>query len=80
MGTWLGIFPTVETLLAQFLALAFVIGSYYAAEWVSKRRLRRLIEAAELKEAEEDAAGGLPDGESSGEPGIEQTPPELVER
>ena len=41
MGTWLGVFPTVETLLAQAAALAFVIGSYYAAEWYRKRRVRR---------------------------------------
>ena len=40
-GTWLGIFPTVETLAAQLGALAFVIGSYYAAEWYRKRRVRR---------------------------------------
>ena len=36
MGTWLGIFPTSETLVAQLAAFAFVIGSYYAAEWVPK--------------------------------------------
>ena len=41
MGTWLGIFPTVETLGAQALALAFVVGSYFLAEWVRKRNLRR---------------------------------------
>ncbi len=43
MGTWLGIFPTVESLLAQGLAFAFVIGSYYAAEWVRKRNVRRAM-------------------------------------
>ena len=53
MGTWLGIFPTVETLAAQALALAFVLGSYFLAEWVSKRRLKRLIAAAEAKERAE---------------------------
>ena len=53
-GTWLGIFPTVETLAAQFLAFAFVVGSYFAAEWVSKRRLRQLIAAAELSESESE--------------------------
>jgi high-affinity iron transporter len=41
MGTWLGVFPTVETLAAQVLAFGFVIGSYYAAEWWRKRRSRR---------------------------------------
>jgi high-affinity iron transporter len=37
MGTWLGVYPTVETLTAQFASLAFVVGSYYAAELVRKR-------------------------------------------
>jgi high-affinity iron transporter len=40
-GTWLGVFPTVETLVAQAGALAFVVGSYFAAEWYRKRRVRR---------------------------------------
>ena len=43
-GTWLGIFPTVETLGAQLLALVFVIGSYFLAEWMRKRNVRRAIE------------------------------------
>jgi high-affinity iron transporter len=47
LGTWLGIYPTVETLLAQALAFCFVIGSYFAAEWMRKRDLRRAIAAAE---------------------------------
>ena len=63
MGTWLGIFPTVETLLAQVLALAFVLGSYFAAEWVSKRRLKRLIAAAEPREAEGGREQPEPDAE-----------------
>jgi hypothetical protein len=41
MGTWLGVFPTVETLAAQLGALAFVIGSYFLAEYVHKRRVSR---------------------------------------
>ena len=41
MGTWLGIFPTVESLVAQAAAFAFVIGSYFLAEWARKRHLRR---------------------------------------
>lgn len=40
MGTWLGVYPTYETLGAQVLALAFVIGSYYAAEWYRKNKSR----------------------------------------
>jgi high-affinity iron transporter len=42
MGTWLGIFPTVESLAAQAGAFAFVIGSYFLAEWARKRHLRRI--------------------------------------
>jgi high-affinity iron transporter len=47
MGTWLGVYPTVETLAAQLLAFCFVIGSYFAAEWMRKRELRRAIAAHE---------------------------------
>ncbi len=43
MGTWLGVFPTWETLGGQIAAFAFVIGSYYAAEWVRKRHVRRAL-------------------------------------
>jgi high-affinity iron transporter len=38
MGLWLGIFPTVETIVAQIAAFAFVIGSYVAAEQIRARR------------------------------------------
>ena len=55
MGTWLGVFPTVETLVAQVGALAFVIGSYYAAEWYRKRRVRRA--ARELVDPEPEEPG-----------------------
>jgi high-affinity iron transporter len=47
METWLGVYPTVETLSAQLLAFVFVIGSYFAAEWMRKRELRRTIAAYE---------------------------------
>ncbi|MBK5220685.1 MAG: FTR1 family protein [Thermoleophilia bacterium] len=63
MGTWLGIYPTVETLSAQVLAFVFVIGSYFAAEWMRKRELRKTIAAheasleAEAESAEPTAAG-----------------------
>jgi high-affinity iron transporter len=49
MGTWLGVYPTVETLAAQALAFAFVVGSYLAAEWWRKRRLRAAIAAEQSK-------------------------------
>jgi high-affinity iron transporter len=41
MGTWLGVFPTWETIGGQAAALAFVIGSYLLAEWMRKRSVRR---------------------------------------
>lgn len=41
MGTWFALFPTVETLVAQALAATFVIGSYFAAEYLKVRRPRR---------------------------------------
>jgi high-affinity iron transporter len=31
LGLWFAVFPTVETLVAQFIAAVLVIGSYYAA-------------------------------------------------
>jgi high-affinity iron transporter len=42
-GLWLGIYPTWEGLLAQCAALAFVIGSYVAAETVRSRRRARIL-------------------------------------
>jgi high-affinity iron transporter len=42
-GIWLGIFPTVETLLAQLAGGVFVIGSYLLAERLKHRRRRRPI-------------------------------------
>ncbi len=64
MGTWLGVYPTVETLAAQLLAFCFVIGSYFAAEWLRKRELRRSIAAYEEEMQErptEHAAAGSND-------------------
>jgi high-affinity iron transporter len=41
-GVWLGAFPTVETVVAQVAAAAFVVGSYLLAERLRKpARLRR---------------------------------------
>jgi high-affinity iron transporter len=40
MGLWLGIFPTVETIVAQVAAFAFVIGSYVLAERMRGRGRR----------------------------------------
>jgi high-affinity iron transporter len=41
LGSWFEIYPVWETLAAQALAAAFVIGSYYAAEYVKVKRPRR---------------------------------------
>ena len=38
MGSWFEIYPTVETIGAQLLAAAFVIGSYFLAEHLKVRR------------------------------------------
>ena len=40
-GIWLGIFPTVETLVAQVAGGVFVIGSYFLAERLKHRGRRR---------------------------------------
>jgi high-affinity iron transporter len=56
MGTWLGVYPTVETLAAQLLAFCFVVGSYFAAEWMRKRELRRAIASHEEEMRAAEAA------------------------
>ncbi|MGK2954262.1 MAG: FTR1 family iron permease [Solirubrobacterales bacterium] len=75
IGNWLGIFPSWETLAAQFLAIAFVIGSYFAAGWVSKRKLakqRAEYEASLLQDdaPEEPIAGGNGNGNSADGPQV----------
>jgi high-affinity iron transporter len=42
MGIWFAVYPYVETLAAQALAAAFVIGSYELAEYLRVSRPRRL--------------------------------------
>ncbi|MDX6438196.1 MAG: high-affinity iron transporter [Gaiellaceae bacterium] len=42
-GTWLGIYPTWQGVLAQIGAATFVVGSYLAAEHVRARRRRRVL-------------------------------------
>jgi high-affinity iron transporter len=41
MGAWFEVYSVWETLAAQFLAAAFVVGSYYAAEYVKVKRPQR---------------------------------------
>ena len=73
MGTWLGVFPTVETLAAQAAAFAFVIGSYYLAEWVRKRQVRRPA-PAEAAEAPAATNGSRP------APSLNGSAPKIGER
>jgi high-affinity iron transporter len=67
MGTWLGIFPTVEGIAAQGIALLFVVGSYYAAEWWRKRKVHKTLAALD-----EDTAPERPEPEP--EAGAERLP------
>jgi len=63
MGTWLGVYPTVETLVAQLAAFVFVVGSYFAAEWMRKRELRHAIAAHEASLASA-GNGSAPEAEA----------------
>ena len=71
MGTWLGIFPTVESLVAQIGAFAFVIGSYFLAEWARKRHLRRALRGQPTDPTPATAAVGAARG---GSPAVELSP------
>ncbi len=42
-GAWLGLYPTWQGLGAQLAALAFVLGSYFGAEALRKRRRARIL-------------------------------------
>jgi high-affinity iron transporter len=46
IGLWFAVFPTVEGLIAQFLAAALVLGSYFGAEYWRIKRPRRQAEAS----------------------------------
>ncbi|MEA2179685.1 MAG: high-affinity iron transporter, partial [Solirubrobacteraceae bacterium] len=46
LGLWFGVFPTVETMIAQLIAAVFVIGSYYVAQEVRVKRPRRKAKGA----------------------------------
>ena len=80
-GAWLGLYPTWQGLGAQFAAMAFVLGSYFGAEALRKRRRARILGeplragAAATGPADLDEAGSLvvdlqrrvPDAERRGE-------------
>jgi high-affinity iron transporter len=41
LGTWFSVFPNVETIAAQLVAVTIVLGSYMAAQYVRVWRPRR---------------------------------------
>jgi high-affinity iron transporter len=43
-GLWFGVHPTWQGLIAQVAAIVFVLGSYFAAESLRKRRRARILE------------------------------------
>ena len=49
MGLWLGIFPTVETIVAQIAAAVFVVGSYVLAERIRTRGRRSARPSAAVR-------------------------------
>jgi high-affinity iron transporter len=55
-GIWLGVFPTVETIVAQVASLLFVLGSYWLAERMKHRPRGRPAPAASLAEAPPEAS------------------------
>jgi high-affinity iron transporter len=44
-GLWFGVHPTWQGLIAQAAAVAFVLGSYFAAETLRRRRRARILNA-----------------------------------
>ena len=46
MGTWFSLFNNWETFIGQFIALALVLGSYFAAQYMRVWRPRRRGEEA----------------------------------
>jgi high-affinity iron transporter len=49
MGLWFSIFPNVQTVVAQAVAVAFVVGSYLLAEHIRVRGPRRRGEAVAVR-------------------------------
>jgi len=46
-GLWFSVFPTVQTLVAQGIALVLVVGSYYAARYHSSKARDEELAAVE---------------------------------
>ena len=73
MGTWLGIHPTWETLGAQLLAVGFVIGSYFAAEYYRKNKARPSAPRQRASAARSSAMAGEATTRPNGSPGSGRT-------
>ena len=41
LGVWFAVFPTVESLAAQAIAIVLVMGSYMSAQYLRRRGSRR---------------------------------------
>jgi high-affinity iron transporter len=50
-GVWLGAYATWEGVILQTVAIVFVIGSYFVAEWQHERTVQRRVAAAEAEAA-----------------------------
>ena len=59
VGLWFAVFPTVEGLVAQALAAALVVGSYFGAEYWRVKRPRRRAEVPAVRAAAPPLEGGL---------------------
>ena len=66
LGTWFSLFPNVETIVAQVLALGLVIGSYFAAQYVRVWRPRRRGEQVARRAQEPPAPERSPERERPG--------------
>ncbi len=52
LGVWAGIYATWQGLIAQAIALVFVVGSYFVAEWSKERSWRRKIDAQQQRQGQ----------------------------
>jgi len=58
MGLWFAVFPTTETLIAQFIAALLVVGSYYAARHFGGSALPESAEPVQEARVEANATIG----------------------
>jgi high-affinity iron transporter len=76
VGLWFAVFPTVEGLVAQALAAALVLGSYFGAEyWRVKRPRKRAAAMSAGAPARVEGPGLNPDAPPiAGEPRPQREP------